>query len=117
MTENIQAVRVERCRDLIEALQSCQCVNLIQTSFPLTKNDSIAETYSQKHRSVSGSPGGDQQLSQTPRRTTMEKKFVAIIAVSQKGLHYFEIILSNSSVNAQRYIPFLENLFHFWSSQ
>ena len=37
--------------------------------------------------------------------------------VSQRGLHYFDILQSNSSVNSERYIQFMENLFRFWSSQ
>ena len=43
-----------------------------------------------KPRNVIGSwliPGGDEVPRQTLRRTNMEKKFMAVIAVSQRGQH------------------------------
>lgn len=115
LTESNRAIRVERCRDLIEAFKSRQCLsNLISIDEKWFYCRNL-QPKTQIGQWVS--PGGDHQPLQTPRRTTMEKKFMAIIAVSQKGLHYFEIVPSNSSVNAERYIQFLENFFHFWSSQ
>ena len=62
-------------------------------------------------------PGGDQPNLQTARRTTMEKKIMAIVAVSQSGHHYYEILTHNTSVNAERYIIFLKNLLRFLSTR
>ena len=38
------------------------------------------------------------------------KKFIAIISVSQRGEHYFEILDVNESVNAERYTQFLTHM-------
>ena len=54
-----------------------------------------------KPRNVIGSrivPGGDEKR----RRSTMESKFTAIIAVSQGGQHYFEVLERNVHVNGER---------------
>lgn len=53
---------------------------------------------------------GDDPIRHTARRSTMEKKFMAIIAVSQKGEHYFEMLDLNESVNAERYTQFLTHM-------
>ena len=48
-----------------------------------------------KPQNVIGSwivPGGDEKRRQTARRTILESKFMAIIAVSQGGQHYFEVL-------------------------
>ena len=54
------------------------------------------------------SADGDKQRRQTARRSVLENKFMVIIAVSQKGQHYFEILNRGQSINTQRYIEFLE---------
>jgi hypothetical protein len=54
-------------------------------------------------------PGGDQI--QTARRTPMDKKFMAIVAVSLRGLHYFEVLPRNQCVDSTVYIEFLNKMF------
>lgn len=114
LTEANQALRVERCSDLIEAMRSRQCrSNLI------TIDEKWFYCRNMAPKSQIGqwvTPGGDQPKLQTARRTTMEKKIMAIIAVSQSGHHYYEILTLNNSINAERYIVFLENLLRFLST-
>lgn len=108
LTEANQALRVERCTDLIKAMRSRQCrSNLI------TIDEKWFYCRNMAPKTQIGqwvTPDGDQANLQTARRTTMEKKIMAIIAVTQSGHHYFEILSLNTSVNAERYIIFLENL-------
>ena len=105
LTEANKAIRVERCSDLIEAMRSRQCrSNLI------TIDEKWFYCRNMLPKTQIGqwvTPGGDQPNLQTARRTTMEKKIMAIIAVSQIGHHYYEILTPNTSVNAERYIIFL----------
>ena len=54
-------------------------------------------------------PNGDGGL-QTPKRSTMEKKFMAIVAVSLRGQHYFEVLQRNESLNSERYVEFLTHM-------
>ena len=66
-----------------------------------------------KPRNVIGSwivPGGDEKWRQTTRRNTMESKFMAIIAVSQGGQHYFEVLEPNVHVNGEKYVDFLKGM-------
>jgi len=53
---------------------------------------------------------GDEPVRHTARRSPMEKKFMAIVAVSQRGDHYFEMLELNEHVNAERYIQFLKRM-------
>ena len=46
----------------------------------------------------------------------MEKKFLAIIAVSSKGKHFFEALQRNESIDANRYIQFLINMQNYFST-
>ena len=55
------------------------------------------------------SPDGDGHI-QTPRRLMSERKFMAIVAVSMKGDHFFQILEANESVTSQTYVSFLEDL-------
>ena len=66
-----------------------------------------------KHNRRWITPGGDEELRQTPRRTTMERNFMAIVAVTKRGSHYFEVLNLNESVNSERYIQFLNRLIIF----
>lgn len=54
---------------------------------------------------------------QTPQRSSMENKFMAIIAVTQRGYHYFEVLERGESINSERYVDFLRNLLQFLSTK
>ena len=60
---------------------------------------------------------GDYEIRQSARRSSMEQKFLVVIAVSQRGQHYFEILQRNESINADRYIEFLTNLVNYFRTQ
>ena len=61
--------------------------------------------------------GGDERPIQTSRRTPMDKKFMAIVAVSQRGHHFFQVLARNEHVNAEMYIQFLIDLENFLMAQ
>ena len=50
---------------------------------------------------------------QTPRRNQMEKKFLAIIAVSLRGHHFYKVMNANQSVDSVIYVDVLTQLEHF----
>jgi hypothetical protein len=100
--------RVERCTHIIEALSVRQCRrNLITIDEKwfylrhLIPSNKIGSW-------VTG--GGDEPQRKTAKRSTMEKKFMDILAVTQRGQHYYELLNQNESVNSQRYVQFLYNL-------
>ena len=59
---------------------------------------------------VSVGPDGDFNAIKTPKRSTMEPKVMVIFAVTQRGLHYFEILERGATMDSARYIEFLRNL-------
>lgn len=108
LTEGNKAVRVDRCTDLIDALASRICQSNLVTIdekwfycrklIPCNKIGSWVTA------------GGDEEPIQTPRRTTMEKKFMAIVAVTQKGHHFYKLLPRNTSIDSESYIEFLASL-------
>lgn len=113
ITERNKIVRVERCRDLLESMAS-----RLTKSNMVTIDEKFFYCRKLQPRNKIGSwigPYGD--VRQTARRSAMEQKYLAIIAVSQKGHHYFELLARNESVNADRYIQFLVNLETFLRNQ
>ena len=108
-----KVVRIQRCGDLIESLSS----RLTQSNLVVIDENffycrKIQPSY--KIESWIG-PGGDVRR-QTARRSSMEKKFLAIIAVSSKGKHFFEVLPRNESIDANRYIQFLINMENYFSA-
>ena len=55
-------------------------------------------------------PEGDTVRRQTASRTNKEKKFLVIVAASQQGFHYLEVLPTIEHVTSDRYIDFLRNL-------
>ena len=55
----------------------------------------------------------DGDVTQTPRRNQMEKKFLAIIAVSLRGDYLYKVMDANQSVDSVIYVDFLTQLEHF----
>lgn len=117
LTDFNKAVRVDRCNELIATMQSRLCksnmVSVDEKWFycrKLKPSNRIGTWLTEE-----GAAGGDSPA-QTARRSTMESKFMAVIAVSQRGHHYFEILNRNESMNAERYVEFLTNMIQFFST-
>ena len=111
LTEQNKAVRVERCLDLIEALSVRLCAkNLV------TIDEKFFYLRNLRPRNTIGcwiDPSGDTVRAQTARRSAMEKKVFAVVAVTQQGQHYFEVLPSNTSLNSEKYISFIKNMAQF----
>ena len=60
---------------------------------------------------------GDQPAMSTSKHSQMESKFMAVIALTQKGVHYFEVSEKSVSLNSDRYVLFLTNLAQFLRNQ
>lgn len=112
LTNANKAVRVARCTDMIETLES-----------RLTKENLVTIDekwfYARKIKPSNKigswvSPGGD--VVQTARRSTMEMKHMAIFSISLRGQSYFEVLERNESVNSERYIQFLNNMCDFYQN-
>ena len=46
----------------------------------------------------------------------MEKKFLIIVAVSQRGRHFFEVLNENEALNSEGYIEFLAHMESFFGN-
>lgn len=110
-----KAVRVERCQELIQVMQSrLTKANLV------TVDEKFFYLRNLKPKNTIGAwvqPFGDVEQIQTAKRSSMERKYLVIMAVSQKGVHYYEILPINQSINAERYILFIENMTAFFQNQ
>jgi len=108
LTEANKAKRVERCQDLLDGLGS----RLAKKNL-VTIDEKMFYCRNMIPSNVTGcwmSEAGDESLSQVARRSNMEKKFHAIVAVTQQGHHYFRILPLNETVNSERYVEFLIDL-------
>jgi hypothetical protein len=108
LTERNKAIRVERCEDLLDSYAS-----RLTMSNLVTIDEKFFYCRKLQPRHVIGNwvtAGGDEKVRQTARRSNMEKKFLAIVAVSQRGEHYHEVLPRNESIDSNRYIEFLINL-------
>lgn len=108
LTEFNKAIRVERCRDLLDALGG----RLARKNL-VTIDEKMFYCRNMKPSNVTGcwmNAAGDEPLSQVARRTNMEKKFHAIVAVSQQGHHFFRVLPQNVTLNSERYVEFLMDL-------
>lgn len=111
LSDHNKVTRVERCRDMLESFSS-----RITKANLVTIDEKFFYCRKVAARNKIGSwlsAGGDEPLRQTARRSPMEKKFLVIIAVSQKGQHYFEVLERNQNIDAQRYMQFITNLINF----
>jgi len=108
LTEVNKATRVERCQDLLDSLGS----RLAQKNL-VTIDEKMFYSRNMIPTNVTGcwlSATGDDSTLQVARRSTMEKKFHVIVAVSQQGHHFFRILPKNETLNSERYIDFLIGL-------
>lgn len=111
LNEINKAIRVERCQVLLDSLST----RLAKKNL-VTIDEKFFYCRNLKPRNRIGSwitPDGDSHVSQTARRKSVEMKYHVIVAVSQRGNHYFEILPQNETVDATRYIQFLTNLERF----
>lgn len=115
LSEHNKSVRVARCQDLLESLSS-----RLTKSNLVTVDEKFFYCRKLQPRNKIGiwiDPFGDDDIRQTARRSSMEDKFLVIIAVSQRGQHYFEILQRNEHINADRYIKFLSNLVNYFRAE
>lgn len=59
-------------------------------------------------------PGGD--VPTTPRRSPMEKKFMAMVIINFEGLSFVRVLEENETVNSEYYISFLNDAFTSFST-
>jgi len=115
LSDRNKFVRVERCGDMVELLTSrIAKANLITIDEKFFYCRKVAAP--NKIGSWMDAEG-DTVRRQTARRTNMEKKFLVIVAVSQQGYHYFEVLTTNEHITSDRYVDFLRNLEHFLRQQ
>lgn len=111
LTEGNRASRVNICEELRVAYKSrLTRSNLVTIDEKFFYCRSLAPSNKIGNWLSEITAHGDEPVRHTARRSTMERKFMAIIAVSQRGEHYFEILDVNESVNAERYIQFLTHM-------
>ena len=102
---------MERCQNLIQSLNS-----RLGKSNLITIDEKFFYCRKLKPRNKIGSwvsASGHQPHLQTALRSPMEEKYLVIIAISQRGRHYFEILNRNESINSTKYVEFLKNLLQF----
>lgn len=104
ITDAHRQQRIDNCRTMLLSFES-----RIAKSNTVTVDEKWFYARHLKPSNTTGSwigPDGDRQ--QTARRSTMEKKFLAIIAVSTRGEHYFCVLPKGKTVNSELYIEFLQ---------
>lgn len=115
LSDGNKFLRVERCQELIDSFTS-----RISKSNLVTIDEKFFYCRKVKAKNRIGSwvsASGDERAIQTARRSPMEKKFMAIIAVSQRGYHFFKVLPKNQYINSEIYIQFLMDLEVFLLSQ
>ena len=106
LTEQMKATRCERITDMLESFKSRNVKNNL-----VTIDEKWFYCRPMRPRNKIGSwATADGDRRQTPRRTSMEKKFMAIVAVSVRGHHHYKVLNRNECVNSETYIAFLEEM-------
>ena len=115
LSDRNKLVRVERCGDMVELLSSRIANSILVT---IDEKFFYCRKVAAPNKIGSWLNGeGDIVRRQTDRRTNMEKNFLVIVAVSQQGYHYFEVLATNEHITSDRYVDFLRNLEHFLRQQ
>ena len=106
VTEGRKAIRVERITDMLEALKS----RVVAKNLVIIDEKWFYCRHLRPKNKIGSwiSPSGDQI--QTARRTPMDKKFMAIVAVTTRGHHFFKVLDRNQAVNSDLYISFLNEM-------
>lgn len=108
LTESNKLTRVERCIKMLETFNS-----RITKANLITIDEKWFYCRKLRPRNVIGAwlgPDGDINIPQTTRRSNMETKFMAIVAVSLKGHHFFKVLKKNESIDSNSYINFLREM-------
>ena len=108
LSEANKAIWVTRCQDLLDSFSS----HLTKSNL-VTIDEKFFYCWNMQPRNVIGSwhgPWGDEPRKQTARGTNMETKCMVIVAVSQRGVYYFEVLPRNEHISAERYVQFLINM-------
>jgi [histone H3]-lysine36 N-dimethyltransferase SETMAR len=106
LTEQRKVMRCERINDMLEAFNSRIVINNLVT---IDEKWFYCRPLRPRNKIGSWTTAEGDRI-QTPRRTPMEKKFMAIVAVSLRGHHYFKVLNRNECVNSTTYIAFLEEM-------
>ena len=109
-----KAIRVERCENLLICLESRLAKSNLVT---IDEKFFYQRKLQPKHNIGSWlsaediiNAAGDQIVEQTAVRSPMEAKWLVIVAVSQRGYHYFKILNRNETLNAEKYTAFMIEL-------
>lgn len=107
LTEVNKEARVNCCTELIDTLSRR---NIHRNLVVVDEKWFYARPIgcAQSRRSWTGADeAGDRD--HTPKRSTMEKKFMAIVAVNFEGLFFFRILERNQTVDSELYTDFLDD--------
>ena len=96
LQDSHETIRVERLTDMLDAFRSRI---LVKNLITIDNKWFYARHLKPRHTiGIWISPGGD--ATQTARRTTMEQKFMIIIAISQRVIQFFKVLPRNLSINS-----------------
>lgn len=112
ITEYHRQQRVECCTNMLQSFES-----RITKSNLVTIDEKWFYCRKMLPRNVIGSwigPDGDRK--QTAVRSKFEKKFLAIVAVSTRGIHFFQVLDRGETVNSDVYIQFLQEMRTFYAN-
>lgn len=112
LTQQNKDRRVECCENILTSVNS-----RIARANLITIDEKWFYCRKMLPRNVVGSwmgPYDDRR--QTAVRCTMEKKFLAIIAVSSRGNHFFKVLDRGATIDSEVYIEFLQEMRQFLSN-
>lgn len=112
ISEHHRQQRVECCTNMMQSFES-----RITRSNLITIDEKWFYCRKMLPRNVVGSwvgPGGDRR--KTAVRSSMEKKFLAIVAVSTRGKHFFQVLDRGETVDSDVYIQFLQGMRNFFAN-
>lgn len=112
ITEDHRNQRVQCSRDMIDAFQS-----RIAKANLVTLDEKWFYCRKMLPRHVVGSwMVPDDNRRQTAVRSTMERKFLVIVAVSTRGTHFFQVLNRGETVDSVFYINFLQRMRTFYAT-
>lgn len=110
LTDHNRHCRVELCTIMLQSLQS----RLVQKNLVVTDEKWFYLRKLQPAKDIGCWLGPEGDRRQTARRSTHDKKLMAIVAVSLRGQHYFEVV--DGTVDSDVYINFIRNMGNHFSA-
>jgi len=104
--------RIECCENMLQAFKS----RIVKRNLVIVDEKYFYSRYLLPRNDIGSWIGahGDVERLQTPRRRSVEKKWLVFVAVTLNGVHYFEICEGN--VNAEKYIQYLKNMGQYFAT-